>query len=351
MKIHNTKHNKAKFKSLIVYILLAVLYSCEPIIEYIEIEKEVIVTEYLTEIVTQEVEIEVVRDVEVILTEYVNVIEYVEREVIIEKYIEVDKIIEVITEVEVERIIETEKIVEVEVEVIEYIDVPVEVVRTEYVDRVETVTEYIDRVETVIQYVEVESDPIVQIVEKDVIIDNIINTETIVYLTKEIYVMAEPEIIIEPIKEYDNYISMENKVVGVTEEGFEEIPLISGLFKIDGVIYFSVYNGENELLCSQESGVVTIIEPADFPEVPESTHFEFESGDYKIQNSVYGDEDISKVYNGSPNVAYYMIDGACLRGSDLIYSTPIDTGSRLKGVYLWTVNGNPLRVMEDGRIW
>lgn len=379
-----------------LYTLILFVSSCEPVTEYIEVEKEVLITEYVTE----EVEIEVLRDVETVVVEYVDVIETVieyvdrevivteyvdvevEKEIIITKYVEVDNIIEVITEVEVEKIVETEKIIEVEVEVIQYVDVPVvetvvkyvdrvetlteyveveveiekivntetvieipvEVTVIEYVDRIETVTEYVDRVETVVEFVEIE-----KIVNNDIIVDNVINTETIIYVEREVYIMAEQEIFAQAIKEYDNYITTVNKVLGVTEEGFEEIPLIKGLFKIDSVLFFTI----DELFYSQESGTITEIEESDFPEVPRSEHFEFESGNYKIQNSVYGDDDISKVYNGSPNVAYYMVDGACLRGSDLIYSTPIDTGTRYKGIYLWTVNGNPQlqSVLSEGRIW
>ncbi len=140
--------------SLLVYIAIAFLYSCEPVVEYVEVEK----------IVTEEVEVEV----------------------------------------EVERVV-TETVIE-EKEVIEYVD-------------------------------------------------NLVNTETIIYLDKEIYVVEEKEIIVEPIKEYDNYITMNNKVFGVVGDGFEEIPLITDLFKIDGVIYFKV----DENLCSQENGVITIL--------------------------------------------------------------------------------------------
>lgn len=158
--------------------------------------------------------------------------------------------------------------------------------------------------------------------------------------------MSEEEITVEPTKEYDNYISMDNKVMGVTQEGFEEIPLIKGLFKIGNVIYFSI----DDKFYSQVNNVIAEILVADFPEVPVSDFFVFESGDYRIEKDVYNDQDISKVFKGTSNQARYMIDGACLRGSDLIFSCPSDTGSMLKGVWIWAVNGSPSRV-GDGRIW
>jgi hypothetical protein len=320
-------------KSLIVYIAILFLSSCEPAIEYIEIEKEVLVTEtvleevIIVETVTEEIEVTkeviVIEEVEVVITKYIDVIEYIDKEVI------------------------------TEVEVIEYVDVEVETVITEtvieYVDRTETITEYVDKIETIIEYIEVESDPIVQIVEKDVIIDNIVNTETIVYFTKEIFIMEEQEVVIEPIKEYDNYITTENKVRGVVAGGFEEIPLIKGLFKIGETLFFTI----DELFYSQENGTITEIEESEFPEVPRSEHIEFESGVFKVQKAMYNETPISKVYNGTSNVAYMQVDGACLRGSDLIYSVSISYGTTPSGIYLWTVNGNPQlqTVLGEGRIW
>ncbi len=222
-----------------------------------------------------------------------------------------------------------------------------------------------------VEYVEVDKEVVVtETVEVavDRSVDNVVNTESIVYIEKEVYIMAKEKIVIDPIKEYDNYITTDNKVFGVVKDGFEEIPLIKGLFKINGVIYFKtnvLIKGDKipntnpveyvkvstEKLCTQKDGVLTELEEADFPLVPVGDFVTFASGDYKIEKSVYKDEPISMVFNGSPRQSHYMVDGACLRGKDMIYSCPIDTGNRYKGIWIWTVNGNPLRIMEDGRIW
>lgn len=316
----------------IIPILLFVLLGCEQPIEYVE------VIEYETIIETETV-IEYV-DKEITVTEYVDVVETVTEYVDIEIPIEVE-VIEYVDRVETitEYVDHIETVIEyVEVETI--IEVPVEVIITEtvveYVDRVETITEYVDRIETVTEYV-----------------DNIVYTETIVYLEKEIYTMPE----VEPIKEYENYITTENKVHGVYPDGWEEIPLIKGLFKIDGVIYFSI----DDKFYSQVDEVITEIES--FPAIPESEHIEFANyvesendavdGQYKIEIGDYNGDSISKVFNGTQNPNYMQIDGACMRGADLLYSVSISYGSTPAGIYLWTVNGNPTRqsVIGEGRIW
>lgn len=189
---------------------------------------------------------------------------------------------------------------------------------------VEYITEYVDVVE---------------------IVDNVIYTESIVYITKEVLIMSN----VDPIKEYDNYITLDSKVLGVTSDGFEEIGLIKDLFRIDGVIYFYI----DEVCYSQSGGVITEIESADIPEIPESEHITYDSGDYKITKSVYNDMDISMVYNGNPVNAYMKVDGACLVSSDLIYSVAETYSTRYKGIYIWTVNGNPDKMdnLGSGRIW
>jgi hypothetical protein len=338
-------------KKIILLLTSIFILACEPVIEYVEIEKEVIVTETVTETVIEYVDNDVIVtetiEVETVTIEYVDreivVTEYVEVEIETTKYIEVDKIIEIITEVEVETIVIEEKITEIYIEVpvetvvTEYVEVEIPVTETiiEYVDRIETVVEYVDRIETVTEYVDR-----VETVTEFVEVDNIVYNETIIYIEKEVYIMA----VVEPIKEYDNYITTGNKVSGVTETGFEEIPLIKDLFKIDGVIYFSI----DEKMYSQVNNVITEIDI--LPEVPESENIVFNSGIYKVEKAVYGEEDISKVYKGTSNQARYIIDGACMRGDDLIFSCPIDTGDLLKGVWIWTVNGSPNHIME-GRIW
>ena len=90
--------------------------------------------------------------------------------------------------------------------------------------------------------VEVEKEVIVDrevevVVEVETLVDNIILTESIIYVEKEVYIMSEEEIVIavDPITEYDNYVTRESKVYGVTADGFEEIPFITGLFKLDDV--------------------------------------------------------------------------------------------------------------------
>ena len=194
-------------------------------------------------------------------------------------------------------------------------------------------------------------------VEKEVTIteyvDNIIQTTEIEYVEKEIYIMSEEEIpSVEPIQEYDNYVTLDNKVMGVTELGFEEIPNVMELFKIDGVIYFTI----DGVGYSQKDGAITEIEESDFPTVPESDHIVYENSIFKIQQYVYNDILTSRVYkhvseNVNPVTAYMQIDSACMRGNDLLYAVSVDYPNRPMGVYLWTVNGNPMRLFEDGRIW
>ena len=252
---------KKKLITLALYIIVAVLYSCEPVVEYVEVEKEVIITET--------VETEVLRDVEKIVIEYVG--------------------------------------------------------------RVETVTEYI------------EVAPTVQIVEKDVII----NTETIIYEEREVYIMSVEEIPkVQPITEYSNYVTLDNKVFGVVEDGFTEIPLITGLFRIEGILYFSI----GELFYSQEKGVIKEI--AEFPIIPASDFVEFSNGVFKIENDLWDTTPISRVYKNTFVEAYLQINGACMRGNDLLFSVSIGTTGRECGVFIWTANsGGTLSIFDNGRIW
>lgn len=330
-------------KKLILLSLAILILGCEQPTEYIteyintetiievEIEKEVIITETITEYI----------DVEIITEKEVIVIEYVDREIIVEKYIEVDKIVEIIKEVPVDRIIETEKIIEVQV---------IETV-TEYVDRTETIIEYVDRIETVVEYID-RIETITEYIETEKLIDNIINTETIIYITKEVYIVTEQEIFVQPIQTYDNYVTLSNKVYGIIPGGFEEIPLIKDLFKIGGILYFTV----DDKFYSQTAGKITELETQ--VETPRSEHIEFSFGIFEIEKTTYKDEPISKMYKhisetDNPTQGRYMIDGACIRGNDLLFSAPIDTGKLLKGVWIWPLNGSPTRfsAMDNGRIW
>jgi hypothetical protein len=225
------------------------------------------------------------------------------------------------TEVEVETIVEKEVIIETEVEVEVEIEKEVEVVT---------------------------------VVETETLIDNVIETIKIEYVNREVYIMSEEEVkefIMEPITEYSNYVSNDNKVFGVTSEGFEEIAFIKGLFKIDGVIYFEA----EEKLYSQVDGVLTIID--ELPVVPESEYIETtvvegETAILRITKDKYNDIDISKVYNRKLEVAYLQIDSTCMRGDDLLYSVCQESGTRKVGVYIWTVNSSsPRSVFDSGRIW
>jgi len=226
----------------------------------------------------------------------------------------------------------------------------------EYRDRI--VEKEVDR----IVEVEVEKEVIVEVEktvveEKEVLVDNVIQTTKIEYVEKEIYIMSEVEIpAVEPIQEYDNYVSLEsgygNRVFGVTTDGFEEIPNIKDLFRIDGALFFKI----DEKLYCQENGVITEIEESDLPTVPESEHITFENSIYKIQQYVYKDVLTSRVYKHvsetmNPVTAYLQVDGACMRGNDLLYSVSEEFPNRPKGIYIWTVKGNPIRLFESGRIW
>lgn len=212
-----------------------------------------------------------------------------------------------------------------------------------------------------VQYIEVEK---TVIEEREVIIDNIINTESIEYIEKEVFVMSEEEIIVkpvEPIKEYDNYVSTGSgyafRVFGVVDGGFEELPDIKGLFKIGNTLFF-IIPGETEKFYSQENGVITEIEPADFPEIPASEHITFDNSPFKVFKYVYKGQDTSRVMKYisetmQPVTAYLMIDGACMRNNDLLFSVSecFPNSTRYKGVYIWSLNGNILRLFESGRIW
>lgn len=210
------------------------------------------------------------------------------------------------------------------------------------------------------EYVEVEVEKVITETEEVTIteyVDNIIQTTEIEYIEKEIYIMSEEEIpAVEPIKEYDNYVTLgepyNSRVFGVANDGLEEIPLIKGLFKIDGVVYFTI----DEVGYSQKDGEIVEIEESDFPTVPDSDHIVYENGIFKIQQYVYNDMLTSRVYKHvsetkNPVTAYLQVNGACMRGSDLLYSVSEEFPHRPKGVYVWTVNGNPIRLWEDGRIW
>lgn len=184
-------------------------------------------------------------------------------------------------------------------------------------------------------------------VKKTETVDNVVNTREIIYVDKEIFIMND---VIEPIKEYDNYVTTESKVFGIVETGFEEIAFISGLFKKDDVVYFKI----DELFYSQSNGVITEIDESDYPGIPPSEYVSFNSGKFKIEPFNYSGMDTSRVYNDSLVVAYKQIDGACMRGNDLLYSVCETFSTRLSGIYIWTVNSSgtsKIDALGDGRIW
>ena len=309
---------KRFLRNLSLVIIILLLVDCEQPTEYEEVETAV--TEY------EEVETTVTE------TEYVEV--------------EVET---VITEIEY---------------VIEYIDVPTETIVTEYV--------YVSEVVETVEYIEVESFvevevPVVETVTVTEIeyIDNII--ETIIYIDKEIYIVSETTTNESAITVYANYVTTDYRVYGISDGNFVEIENVTGLFIDDNVLYFNMkvtttttttdsdgneteetYTATNAY--SQTDGVLTLLE--ELPTEPDSEYTEFEDGDFKVETGLSGDIVCSYVYNGTVEISYIQVDGACMANDDLLFSVPTTYSTRYKGVYKYeSDDGCPRRKFDNGRIW
>ena len=291
-------------------------------------------------------------------TEYETV--YEEVETVVTEYEEVETIVTETEYVEVE--VET-VITEIEY-VIEYIDVPTETIVTEYV--------YVSDVVETIEYIEVESFvevevPVVETVTvtETEYIDNII--ETIIYINKEIFIMSETTSNEIAITEYDNYITTDSKVYGLSDGALVLIENVTGLYKNDSVLYFNMEvtstttttdedGNETEETAtsinaySQTDGILTLLD--ELPDEPDSEYVEFESGTFKIETGVSGDIDCSFVYNETVTTGFLMVDGVCISDGDLYFSVPTTYATRYEGIYKYeSDDGCPRMVFSNGRIW
>ena len=194
--------------------------------------------------------------------------------------------------------------------------------------------------------------------------------------TDEIIIIEEVHSMeLQPIKEYEGYVKTEGKLFGISGDSLEEIMLMDTEDKIqplekfflkDGMIYMSVEvtevqvipdsdpeESENvlkEYFFMQENGDLQTVQS--IPTMPVSERVQFSDTVFQINNSTYGELEISNVSQMPAVEAYIKVDGCKRTVNGLWFSVPESYSSRLKGVYFWGVDsGKTVRVKTEGRIW
>ena len=220
------------------------------------------------------------------------------------------------------------------------------------------------------QYVIIEETP-VEIVDEDEI-----ETDEIIII-EEVQTME-----LQPIKEYQKYVTSGSGVYGINGNRLEEIllkdsddnqHLFNQFFILDGMIYLSVKGFEQgneipdtdpvqyeqilkEYFFSQTGGQIDEELKKDFPNMPLSDHILYPNdGLFEIITFPYPVDDVmmdtSRVIRGGTPEGYLKIDGCSRVSGGFWFSVPEPIKTRLKGVYLWPEMGSKIRKLDSGRIW
>ena len=176
---------------------------------------------------------------------------------------------------------------------------------------------------------------------------------------------------LQPIKEFNHYVTSGKRVFGIDRDRLEEIKLLSSeggkilfekFFVIDGELCLSAIimepvepEGEPsgvEHFFVQSSGDMMEVEKSAFFNMPESVRIEYtHDGMFGIEKSIYGELETSTVIRGTLQEAYIKIDGCARVNTGMWFSVPESYKTRLKGVYFWPNDAVKSRVIDSGRIW